>query len=91
VWPSIVLLLALIRFVRHQALLFAKKVWLWQQEGGLRAWLTVVSSSSIHFASFGIVNSFGYFQDFYQADYPSNYSSSAIAFIALSSPQTLSS
>lgn len=52
-----------------------------QQEGGLRAWLTVVGSALIYFASFGFMNSFGYFQDFYQADYLSGYSSSTIAFI----------
>ncbi|KAL1639397.1 hypothetical protein SLS58_007978 [Diplodia intermedia] len=51
------------------------------QEGGLHAWLTVVGSALVYFASFGFMNSFGYFQDFYQANYLANYSSSTIAFI----------
>ncbi|KAB2571922.1 Aspyridones efflux protein apdF [Lasiodiplodia theobromae] len=51
------------------------------EEGGLRAWLTVVGSALVYFASFGFMNSFGYFQDFYQDDYLANYSSSTIAFI----------
>lgn len=51
------------------------------EEGGLRAWLTVVGSALVYFASFGFMNSFGYFQDFYQDDYLADYSSSTIAFI----------
>lgn len=51
------------------------------QEGGTRAWLTVVGSALVYFASFGFMNSFGYFQDFYQANYLSNYPPSTIAFI----------
>ncbi|KAJ4355487.1 uncharacterized protein N0V89_003503 [Didymosphaeria variabile] len=51
------------------------------QEGGARAWLTVVGSALVYFASFGFMNSFGYFQDFYQTDYLYEYSSSTISFI----------
>ncbi|KAA8617864.1 hypothetical protein PtrV1_09371 [Pyrenophora tritici-repentis] len=51
------------------------------QEGGTRAWLTVVGSALVYFASFGFMNSFGFFQDFYQANYLSNYPPSTMAFI----------
>jgi hypothetical protein len=50
-------------------------------EGGTRAWLTVVGSALVYFASFGFMNSFGYFQDFYQNDYYPRYTASTIAFI----------
>ncbi|KAF2110452.1 major facilitator superfamily domain-containing protein [Lophiotrema nucula] len=35
-------------------------------EGGKHAWLTVAGSFLVYYASFGIVNSFGFFQDYYQ-------------------------
>ena len=35
-------------------------------EGGTRAWLTVGGSALVYFATFGIINSFGFFQDYYQ-------------------------
>ncbi|KAH7050049.1 major facilitator superfamily domain-containing protein [Macrophomina phaseolina] len=52
-----------------------------EPEGGLHAWLTVVGSALVYFASFGFMNSFGYFQDFYQLHYLVDYSPSTIAFI----------
>lgn len=52
-----------------------------QEEGDLSAILTVIGSALVYFASFGFMNSFGYFQDFYQTDYLAEYSSSTIAFI----------
>lgn len=51
------------------------------KEGGLRAWLTVLGSALVYFASFGFMNSFGYFQGFYETEYLRTYSSSTIAFI----------
>lgn len=50
-------------------------------EGGLHAWLSVAGSFLVYFASFGVVNSFGYFQTFYQLNYLSNYPAPEIAFI----------
>ncbi|SMQ51434.1 unnamed protein product [Zymoseptoria tritici ST99CH_3D7] len=52
-----------------------------EKEGGLAAILTVIGSGLVYFASFGFMNSYGYFQDYYQTDYLANYSSSTIAFI----------
>ena len=51
------------------------------EEGGLRAWLTVLGSALVYFASFGFMNSFGYFQGFYETEFLQTYSSSTIAFI----------
>ncbi|KAJ8514460.1 hypothetical protein ONZ45_g8006 [Pleurotus djamor] len=50
-------------------------------EGGLQAWLVVLGSFLVYFASFGVINSFGTFQEFYVREYLSNYSATAIAFI----------
>ncbi|OCB87716.1 MFS general substrate transporter [Sanghuangporus baumii] len=50
-------------------------------EGGLRAWMVVLGSFLVYFASFGVINSFGTFQEFYIQNYLSNYSATAIAFI----------
>lgn len=52
-----------------------------EDEGGLRAWLSVAGSFLVYFASFGIVNSFGFFQTYYQLNYLSGYPASEIAFI----------
>lgn len=50
-------------------------------EGGTQAWLAVTGSFLVYFASFGVVNSFGFFQTFYQQEYLKNYSPTAISFI----------
>ncbi|KAJ3949583.1 uncharacterized protein N0V96_000704 [Colletotrichum fioriniae] len=50
-------------------------------EGGTQAWLAVAGSFLVYFASFGVVNSFGFFQTFYQQEYLKNYSPTAISFI----------
>ncbi|GME37345.1 Mfs general substrate transporter [Neofusicoccum parvum] len=50
-------------------------------EGGLQSWLTVAGSALVYFASFGYMNSFGFFQDYYQHGYLENYAPSSIAFI----------
>ncbi|KAF6828192.1 hypothetical protein CPLU01_08671 [Colletotrichum plurivorum] len=50
-------------------------------EGGRQAWLSVLGSFLVYFASFGVVNSFGFFQTFYQHEYLSDYAPSTISFI----------
>lgn len=50
-------------------------------EGGAQAWLAIAGSFLVYFASFGVVNSFGFFQTFYQQDYLKDYSPSVISFI----------
>ncbi|PSR85526.1 hypothetical protein PHLCEN_2v5417 [Hermanssonia centrifuga] len=50
-------------------------------EGGLQAWLAVLGSFLVYFASFGVINSFGTFQEFYLREYLSNYNATVIAFI----------
>ncbi|KAK0653681.1 Aspyridones efflux protein apdF [Lasiodiplodia hormozganensis] len=50
-------------------------------EDNVRAWLTVLGSSLVYFASFGVTNSFGFFQDYYQTHYLPEYPPSTIAFI----------
>lgn len=50
-------------------------------EGGLQAWLSVAGSFLVYFASFGVVNSFGFFQTYYRLNYLSGYPDSEIAFI----------
>jgi MCP family monocarboxylic acid transporter-like MFS transporter 10 len=50
-------------------------------EGGLRAWLTVIGSSLAYFASFGIINSFGFFQDYYEKTLLLGVPASTISFV----------
>lgn len=47
----------------------------------MRAWLTVIGSSLVYFASFGIINSFGFFQKYYQTSYLPSVPASTISFI----------
>ncbi|KAF2655589.1 MFS general substrate transporter, partial [Lophiostoma macrostomum CBS 122681] len=49
--------------------------------GGTKAWLTVFGSSLVYFSTFGIINSFGFFQELYQDDYLPATSPTTIAFI----------
>jgi MCP family monocarboxylic acid transporter-like MFS transporter 10 len=51
------------------------------QDVGKQAWLTVVGSFLVYYSSFGLLNSFGFFQDYYQKDYLNTASPSTIAFI----------
>jgi hypothetical protein len=51
------------------------------EEGGVRAWLAILGSFLVYFASFGTANSFGYFQSFYQTEYLQHDSPSVISFI----------
>lgn len=50
-------------------------------EGGVEAWLTVAGSALVYFASFGIINTFGFFQDYYLSSFLSSYPPSTVAFI----------
>lgn len=50
-------------------------------EGGKDAWLTVVGSFLVYYSSFGIINSFGFFQDYYQTEYLTKVSPSTISII----------
>jgi MCP family monocarboxylic acid transporter-like MFS transporter 10 len=52
-----------------------------EREGGYAAWLTVLGSILVYYASFGIMNSFGFFQDYYSKDFLKDTSASTIAFI----------
>lgn len=52
-----------------------------EAEGGLHAWLTVIGSSLVYFATFGIVNSFGFFQDYYRAHFIVSVPPSTISFV----------
>jgi MCP family monocarboxylic acid transporter-like MFS transporter 10 len=51
------------------------------QEGGRAAWFTILGSVLVYYASFGILNSFGFFQDFYTNNFLKNSPASTIAFI----------
>lgn len=51
-----------------------------QPDGGRTAWLQVLASFLIN-SNWGLVNSFGAFQAFYQTEFLSDYSPSAIAWI----------
>ncbi|KAF2751875.1 MFS general substrate transporter [Sporormia fimetaria CBS 119925] len=50
-------------------------------EGGTEAWLTVAGSFLVYYASFGLINSFGYFQDYYKRQALQSTSATTIAFI----------
>lgn len=51
-----------------------------QQEGGRVAWLTVAGSILVYYSSFGIMNSFGFFQNYYTSDFLKDTPASTIAF-----------
>jgi hypothetical protein len=51
-----------------------------QHEGGHAAWCTVAGSMLVYYSSFGIMNSFGFFQDYYTHDFLKDTPTSTIAF-----------
>ena len=51
------------------------------EDGGKEAWLTVLGSFLIYYSSYGIINSFGFFQDYYQKDYLTAAPPSTISII----------
>jgi MCP family monocarboxylic acid transporter-like MFS transporter 10 len=52
-----------------------------RREGGRTAWLTVLGSILVYYSSFGILNSFGFFQNYYANDFLKGSPVSTIAFI----------
>lgn len=52
-----------------------------EREGGRAAWLTVAGSILVYYASFGVMNSFGFFQNYYSSDFLRETPPSTIAFI----------
>lgn len=51
------------------------------QDGGKQAWLTIAGSFLVYYSSFGLLNSFGFFQDYYQQNYLAQVSPATISFI----------
>ncbi|KAG9189589.1 hypothetical protein G6011_06457 [Alternaria panax] len=52
-----------------------------EREGDRTAWFTVAGSILIYYASFGVMNSFGFFQNYYSSDFLKQTPPSTIAFI----------
>lgn len=52
-----------------------------EPEGGLWPWLAALGSFLIYLASFGVINSFGFFQSYYQRESMPDYPPSVIALI----------
>lgn len=52
-----------------------------RREGGAAAWATVVGSILVYYASMGVLNSFGFFNNYYSHDFLQNTPTSTIAFI----------
>ncbi|KAF2865909.1 major facilitator superfamily domain-containing protein [Massariosphaeria phaeospora] len=50
-------------------------------DGGMQAWLTVLGSCLVYFSVFGVIQSFGFFQEYYQNSYLASTPASVIAFI----------
>ncbi|KAI1131720.1 major facilitator superfamily domain-containing protein [Nemania abortiva] len=50
-------------------------------EGGLEGWLNVLGSVLVYFTTFGFINSFGFFQSYYEKGFLSSYQPAVIAFI----------
>lgn len=50
-------------------------------DGGLDAWLTVLGSVLVSFSTFGVVNSYGAFSDYYKTTYLSHYSATLVSMI----------
>ncbi|CBX94664.1 hypothetical protein LEMA_P116670.1 [Plenodomus lingam JN3] len=52
-----------------------------EREGGAVAWFTVLGSILVYYASFGVMNSFGFFQNFYHTEFLHETPLSQIALI----------
>ncbi|KAF9045373.1 MFS general substrate transporter [Panaeolus papilionaceus] len=50
-------------------------------EGGLQAWLTILGAWLVQYTSFGYINSFGVYEDFYVREYLSSFTPSDIGWI----------
>ena len=53
----------------------------WSPEGTLRGWLSVLGAFFSMFVTFGYLNSFGVYQNFYQRQFLQDYPPSTIAWI----------
>ncbi|KAF2632805.1 MFS general substrate transporter [Macroventuria anomochaeta] len=52
-----------------------------EREGGVATWMTVVGSILVYYCSMGVLNSFGFFHNYYSHDFLKNTPTSVIAFI----------
>ncbi|KAF2273514.1 MFS general substrate transporter [Westerdykella ornata] len=52
-----------------------------EKEEGIKGWLTVLGASLVYLSTFGIINSFGFFQELYQNTYLKTTPASTISFI----------
>jgi hypothetical protein len=50
-------------------------------ENNLHAWLTVAGSSLVYFASYGLINSFGFFQTYYETNLLVGVPASTVSFV----------
>ncbi|KAH6871463.1 monocarboxylate permease [Coprinopsis sp. MPI-PUGE-AT-0042] len=50
-------------------------------EGGMQAWMTVAGAFLVQYTTFGYINAFGVYQDFYVREYLQNSSPAAIGWI----------
>jgi MCP family monocarboxylic acid transporter-like MFS transporter 10 len=50
-------------------------------EGGQEAWLTVAGSFLVYYCSYGVINSFGFFQTYYQTEFLTSTRPSTISLI----------
>ena len=52
-----------------------------EREGGVAAWMTVIGSVLVYYSSMGVLNSFGFFNNYYTNEFLQNTPTSTIAFI----------
>jgi hypothetical protein len=52
-----------------------------EKESSVEAWCTLTGSSLVYFSAFGVLNSFGFFQEYYRSTYLPLTPDSTIAFI----------
>ncbi|KAF9699225.1 hypothetical protein EKO04_003208 [Ascochyta lentis] len=52
-----------------------------EREGGRAAWMTVAGSIMVYYASVGVLNSFGFFNNYYSHEFLRNTPTSTLAFI----------
>ncbi|KAL1611340.1 hypothetical protein SLS59_000058 [Nothophoma quercina] len=52
-----------------------------EREGGMAAWMTVIGSILVYYSSMGVLNSFGFFNNYYTNEFLKSTPTSTIAFI----------
>lgn len=50
-------------------------------DGGFQAWATILGASLVSLSTFGMINGFGVFLDFYKREYLRNYSATVISLV----------